>query len=496
MNPTTFPPLFDFSAQHPQRDVFLSLLREFAACEPFRSASVDELVLDDDFYRRPLRPEDFNFLQYQKPVRADNVSRLPSLATNRTLLTLNELDIARAPGASAGRQQNWSAFYADKQRVIGAQLRPYLEAYAFDYLGDQAQPGETRETLSARLNATLDDEMQFWHTRFDRLLQRDFLEEGLRFIVIQRWASLPSRRTALARATGSCYFDWLAPELRPSLASALPDDATFARIAAMCGVTRQTHSYWQFYLPTTLARCNLLYALGSRPDRAFALAGAAFVAEAEHLAFGAALLKACAHIAPGAAANPDFDTLRANLQTRFERTIDTLRAQHGELGLHQFAQGVAAAQLLAQRARWDLGEQLDWLSSIETYCDYARRIYEKIEIDYPDIDRDTFIEPHELCSTTHVHNEHRLVVIESGDMLFWGNLGMKLSMHAGDMVLIPDGRLHGSTVESASCTYHQPIIPDEWIAELTAPQGASATPAAQTTASVSVSVSAAAAATT
>jgi mannose-6-phosphate isomerase-like protein (cupin superfamily) len=472
MNPTAFPARFDFAAQYPQRETFLSLLREFAACDPFRSASVDELVLDDDFYRRPLRPEDFNFLQYQKPVRADNVSRLPSLATNRTLLTLNELDIARAPGRSLDQQQRSASFYADKQRIIGAQIRPYLEAYAFDYLGDQAQLGETGETLSARLTATLNDELQFWSTRFDRLLQRDFLEEGLRFIVIQRWATLPSRRTALARAAGSNYFDWLDPELRPSLSSKLPDDATFARIAGMCGVTRQTHSYWQFYLPTTLARCNLLYALGSRPDRAFALAGAAFVAEAEHLAFGGALLKACAHIAPGAAAGASVETLRADLQTRFERTIDTLVARHGEQALHQFAQGVAGAQLLAQRARWDLGEQLDWLSSIETYCEYARRIYDKIEIDFPDIDRDTFIEPHELCSTTHVHNEHRLVVIESGDMLFWGNLGMKLSMHPGDMVLIPDGRLHGSTVESDSCTYHQPIIPDEWIAELTDPSTA------------------------
>ncbi|SDR22101.1 AraC-like ligand binding domain-containing protein [Paraburkholderia fungorum] len=482
MNPTALPPLFDFAAQLPQRETFRSLLREFAACEPFRSASVDELVLDDDFYRRPLRPEDFTFLQYQKPVRADNVSRLPSLATNRTLLTINELDICRAPGLAADQQQRFSAFYVDKQRIIGAQIRPYLEAYAFDYLGDEAQPGESRETLSTRLSTTIDDEMQFWNLRFDRLLERDFLEEGLRFIVIQRWATLPSRRTALARAAGSCYFDWLDPELRPSLSSRLPDDATFARIAAMCGVTRQTHSYWQFYLPTTLARCNLLYALGSRPDRAFALAGAAFVAEAEHLAFGGALLKACAHIAPGAAAGANMNDLRANLQARFDRTIDTLATQHGEAALHQFAQGVAAAQLLAQRARWDLGEQLDWLSSIETYCEYARRIYDKIEIDFPDIDRDTFIEPHELCSTTHVHNEHRLVVIESGDMLFWGNLGMKLQMHPGDMVLIPDGRLHGSTVESDSCTYHQPIIPDDWIAELTAPPATAAADASRASA--------------
>ncbi|KVE34335.1 peptide synthetase [Burkholderia sp. BDU5] len=474
MNSRDSLPLFNFSAQHAHRDMFLALLREFATYEPFRSATVDELVLNDDFYRRPLRPEDFNFLQYQKPVRAGNVSRLPSLASQRTLLTINELDIARAPGLDESDQQRWAAFYADEPRILGARLRPYLEAYAFEYLGNEARPAETLEMLSARLDATLHDELQFWHARFEKLLQRHFLEEGLRFIVLQRWATLPSRRAALARAAGSGYFDWLASELRPSLASSLPDDTRFARIAAMCGVTRQTHSYWQFYLPTTLARCNLLYALGSRPDRAFALAGSAFVAEAEHLAFGGALLKACAHIAPNLAAGDDLIALGKALRFRFERTVETLLERHGARALHQFSQGVAGAQRLAERARWDLGEQLDWLSSIATYCDYARQIYDKIEMDHPDIDRDTFIEPHELCSTTHVHNEHRLVVIESGDMLFWGNLGMELAMHPGDMVLIPDGRLHGSTVTSDSCTYHQPIIPDEWIAELAPPATARA----------------------
>ena len=34
MNPTAFPALFDFAAQHPQRETFLSLLREFAALDP------------------------------------------------------------------------------------------------------------------------------------------------------------------------------------------------------------------------------------------------------------------------------------------------------------------------------------------------------------------------------------------------------------------------------------------------------------------------------
>jgi quercetin dioxygenase-like cupin family protein len=71
-----------------------------------------------------------------------------------------------------------------------------------------------------------------------------------------------------------------------------------------------------------------------------------------------------------------------------------------------------------------------------------------------------------MCSTTHVHDDHRLVVIESGNMVFWGNLGMTLRLAPGEMVLVPEGRLHGSTIESDECTYHQPIIPDAWVRPL------------------------------
>ena len=71
-----------------------------------------------------------------------------------------------------------------------------------------------------------------------------------------------------------------------------------------------------------------------------------------------------------------------------------------------------------------------------------------------------------MCSPTHVHSDHRLVVVESGDMVFWGNLGMEVRLKPGEMIFIPEGRLHGSSIESDECTYHQPIIPDEWIATL------------------------------
>ncbi|MDR5776822.1 MULTISPECIES: peptide synthetase [unclassified Caballeronia] len=460
--------LFDFSPFAGQSERYVDLIKQFAAAQPFRSAEVSELVLDDDYHRRPLRPEDFEFLKFAKPVRPHNVSRLPALASNRTLLSIYELGTARLPrNANEAEWNRFVQFYSDDAQVLGAQIAPFLEAYAFEFLSRDQTPSADAAGLARILEA----ESLFWDQTFARLMRNDYLEEGLRFIMVQRWSLAPSKQRALARAAASGLFDMLPVELRPALDNLPADAALHEKVAASCGVTRQQHAYWQFYLPTSMAKCNLLYALARRPDRAFGLVGAAFAAEAEALAFSLALERACAHLTSanrGAGGAADAQARQAELLERASHALQSIGTAYGASAQAMAAQGIGAAERLCERARWDLGEQLLWLSSIRHYVAFAHRISTRIDAECPDIDRETFIEPHEMCSTTHVHNDHRLVTIQEGEMLFWGNVGMQHKMNEGDMVLIPDGRLHGSTVVSGECTYHQPIIPDEWVQALVA----------------------------
>lgn len=476
--------LFDFSPYLAQRDDVLRSIREFASHQAFRSADVEELELDEEFHRRPLRPEDLEFLQFRKPVPAENISRLPSLATQRLLMCVNEVGVARLPRKETpGAFEHFDAFYGERNQVLGARIRPFLEHYGFTFLGNEASRDEGGDVHVDRLRKLIADEKAFWAEMFAMLVRNDYLLEGLRFILIQRWSLAPSRRVAVERAVASGYFGAVAGSDRPQLVSQT-DDPLLARVAEFAGVTKREHSYWQFYLPTSMAKCNLLYALGSRPDRAFALLGAAFCAEAEAVAFSAALAAACPHLVPrGEAAGVRADAAQ-ELVARFGRALSAVEAAYGDEGRFRVGQGVGAGVRMADRARWDLGEQLKWLSSIDRFIQFAQQIDKRIESECPDIDRETFVEPRDMCSTTHVHNDHRLVVIQSSapagavQMHFWGNLGMRLEMRQGDKVLIPDGRLHGSTVVCEECTYDQPIIPDEWIAGLFKDISAPATAAA------------------
>ncbi|MFD0390921.1 hypothetical protein ACFQ4K_28890 [Tistrella bauzanensis] len=105
------------------------------------------------------------------------------------------------------------------------------------------------------------------------LRAKDFLEQGLRFILIQKWSLAETRRAALARAGAAGFFQPLGADGAPKLVLDAVDDRLIARLARHCDVDLKPHSYWQFYLSTSLGSCNLLHALAARPDRALALWG-------------------------------------------------------------------------------------------------------------------------------------------------------------------------------------------------------------------------------
>jgi mannose-6-phosphate isomerase-like protein (cupin superfamily) len=135
--------------------------------------------------------------------------------------------------------------------------------------------------------------------------------------------------------------------------------------------------------------------------------------------------------------------------------------RYGERAVTEFHKGFADAATLAEMWNTDARTQVMWADRIEEYQDKAEKIQRHLDDENVEVDLDTFVESWEETSTTHVHDEHRLVMIETGQMHFWNNVTHKIELNTGDKLLIPMSRLHGSTVLSGECTYHQPIIPED-----------------------------------
>ena len=415
----------------------------------FRSAFAHELTSDTDFFRRPLRPEDVDLIDFARPLTSDGIDALQSLMSQRLLLSVNEGEEARPPvNSSPAALKDWRSFYDPGLRGLGRRVREDLEGISFHFLEEASQGPAWHERFADWER----DSDPFWKDLIDSLAVAKYLEQGSAYLLIQAvplWKGVVEREAGLAREVAAAW-------------SAAPFAATEMALEAHLrelGLGTGRHCYWQFYLPGWLAIVNLLHRLGRSPVTVCEYAGARLVIEEDRLGLRLAL---GLHGEAGAA------VARRELIEQGRAIMSSLEAGLGAEAPSRAADGAGRMSHLLELARRSLKTQLAWLSGLSSAARIAAQISAKIERDAPGIDRDRFVEPREMCSTTHVHDEHRLVVIERGEMVFWGNVGMRHEMRPGDMILVPKGRLHGSTVLSQSCAYHQPIIPEDWRHEIPA----------------------------
>ena len=436
-------------------------LIEFGRNEALKSAAAVEIDAVTSFHRRPVRIEDFEHIDFSQLLSRETVSSLAALTAHRLLLCVNDLETCSVGGAlSAQQARQRSVYSSEESRFRGALVRPFLEQFGFAHARVATQGARSRGECEDEIHGWASQQRRFLEKLVSRLTRHRYLQEGMRFALLQKWCLHRTKCTALQIAEAKGYLAGLAPAEWPRLSMNDEVGRELARAAERAGVTRPEHSYWQFYLATSLAEANLLHALRRQPCTPLRLAGAAFLAELDAVVFCEAL-----HTLVEATgdANRSVGAAVGALMARVRRALETLDAQGGIAAVQEFASGWAMARVVSECAHADLDAQLSWISRVPEQLQIARQILQRIHDERPAIDRESFTEPREMCSTTHVHDDHRLVDIESGRMVFWANLGMRLRFDPGDVMFVPKHRLHGSTVESDVCRYHQPIIPQEWL---------------------------------
>lgn len=135
----------------------------------------------------------------------------------------------------------------------------------------------------------------------------------------------------------------------------------------------------------------------------------------------------------------------AAVEARWRDRAERIVQRYGAKGSREFARGLTEfSQLLASNDE-DLKAQLRLVDGTAELQRKAGRLYSVINDQHIQVELDTFVESWEECSTTHVHDDDRLVVVESGEMEFWACLGQQIKLGPGDMFFVPKHRLHGSS---------------------------------------------------
>jgi hypothetical protein len=441
-------------------------IREYAAAAPFRSAEVYELVNEENPFRRPVRPDDLDWLDFTRILGPDETGSLSALLGNRILLNIYEADLLFWPQpAPHPSSENAADFYSDEARRLGELSRPTLERHLFTHLEQDAAEPVDGAQLADEIVSLAETEAAAVDATVTAIRGCDDPARAATFALLQLSARLPSAGVALGRlALGDD--GGTQPELtRMALARLARDHERAAQMRALfeeLALVAAPRAYWQFYLPSTLATVTYRHRVGRDHRRVFEAVGALLF---DHVAESVAAerLTALVRETLGAETSCFEAAPEGSLRDDVATVVTQLWKRYGDDFSAGCRAGLRAAEKLQRAADHDLRTQVTWADDLETYKAKARRLHEWIESSGIEIDLDTFVESCEETSTTHVHDDHRLVVIEAGQMHFWNNTGARIGLDTGDMVLIPKGRLHGSTVLSGECTYHQPIIPDDML---------------------------------
>lgn len=449
------------------------VLKAFAANRAFRAAEWEELTTEENPYRRPVRPDDLAWLDYSGPMPAEDALKLSGLLGHRMLRNVYDLDaLYLPPDRLAAVQSDHDDFYSEQNRILSALAKPVLERHLFTFLDAGRQPLATSpQVLTEQLVEHLEYRRTAPGAGFDAVLATTGKREAATFLMLQLSAYLPAMNTAIGRnALGE--YDSAHPALRPLLldeyrnwVAAAP---SYGSLLAGADLKPSAAAYWQLYLGTSLARGNHLHFLSVNRENIFAFLGALVHKKIDDTVTRgrfATVFFECLDI--DVSYFDGVPTLTEDgLRTLVDELVTPLARTHGARAVEEFHRGFADAARLTELWHQDLVEQVSWADRIGEYQEHAEKIDKYLTDENIEVDLDTFVESSEETSTTHVHDEHRLVMIESGQMHFWNNVTHKIELNENDKLLIPVSRLHGSTVLSGECTYHQPIIPDDMLKKI------------------------------
>jgi hypothetical protein len=451
------------------------IVRRYAANVPFRSATAEELVNEDNPFRRPVRPHDLGFLDYGTPLTADRALQLSALLGHRMLRTVHDADLLFVPAGDDGHPSadDVQAFRSLDNRVLALQAGQVLENHLFHWLDAEHTPLDGgAEAVTRHVQGVLEERRARPGRALEVARSCRHRADAATYTLAQLTAARPAVQSAVGRGLLGDY-GTAHPTLRGLLLDDLREradrDPHYHALLTGVGLSAEPYAYWQFLLGSSLGGANHLHTvsrdharlgefLGAwvhhRLDEAVTAAAYGEIVQEAFTDVDAAYFTGAPRLTGGA------------LAELAESLLGPLVGRFGDEGARSFYRGFEDARRLASVWDEDLAVQLDWADRLDEYKVKAEKLHALISENNIEVDLETFVESHEETSTTHVHDDHRLVVVEVGQMHFWNNVGQMIPMDEGDKLLIPAERLHGSMVRSGTCTYHQPVISEELLSQV------------------------------
>ncbi len=437
----------------------LSSLAQYASSPLF--ADVDHWLIDNNAFRRPVRPQDLHLFDFATPLSEEQALSASNLTANRLLLNIYEQDLVFLPDRqNASSKADFNLFYNPEMRRNGFAIRHTLEDHVFGFLRQEVEVGGswTLETFKAYCESEFNSEKNN-STLMDAILNSNDPEAAARFFLIQLAGDYLTEASAMARNMPGNY-----GEAQSNLFTILIDEygygvhdtkhsTLYEDTLRSAGLSVNLHTYWQFYLSSSIALINYFHFICANHEHFFKYLGALYYTETS-------LVNSCRNTSKmlHKIFGPEFFTAYFDEHVHidqhhgdmaFQRIIVPIVEKCGPEVLPQILAGFEEFRLLQEIADRDFMEQLAWSDSLGTHAIRAGEILQQggIKADA------SFVERKGELSVTHVHDESELFYVTDGVIKLVATPEKEITLQAGEGIVIPQFRLHGSEVISDSCTY-------------------------------------------
>jgi hypothetical protein len=429
--------------------------------------NTEDWTIEDNPYRRHIDPDTVKSLDFSERLTRERVSSKNALAAHRMLLNIYESDLMFLPETNfAAKKNDFAEFYSNQNKLLGEMIRPALEHHVFGFLEHEITvTGKwTVEDLSLYLRSLLEAHEQSQLEIVSTILSSREPEKNALSFLIQLASDFLTEASATARNVLGKY-----GPIQSELFKIAIDDygygvhqakhsTLFENTLTSCGLSTHAHTYWQFYLGSSLALGNYYHYVSRDHSKFFRCLGAIAYAEAMFAHTCKQIAEMLRTIFGGRVDTHYFDE-HGHIDAHhgrmaFDNLVAPAIARYGDGVIEQIIQGLEEIRFLTSIGDEDFGAQIAWSDEAEKFKSSAQLTHQRIlsgEINCP---KATLVSRQGDPAIMRVNDEDKLFIVEAGRMSFVTDHDRFLELGAGEGIVIPRSRMHGSKTSSTECVYH------------------------------------------
>jgi hypothetical protein len=372
------------------------------------------------------------------------------------LLNIYETDLIFLPASDfANKRNDFSSYYSNDNKLLGELIRPTLEAHVFSFLNDEIDvTGKwTVDAVKSYLQSIVEKHEQSGLDICATVLASADPPRAARALLIQVAGDFLSEASASARNILGKY-----GEIQSELFKIVIDDygygvhpakhsTLYEKTLASCGLSTDVHAYWHFYLSSSLAIGNYYHYVCRDHSQYFRAIGAIAVAEAmfSHTCreFSRMLRAVFGKAVDTYYFDEHYHIDAHHGRMAFEYVVARAIARHGDAVIPDIVRGMEELQLLTAINDEDLMAQI-------AFADAAQpQVSEEVVRDAGT----SHVEGRSRSLVTRVYDQNKLYVVDSGSLDLAIGHDHSVRLEAGQSIVVPRQRLHGTAVVSEECHY-------------------------------------------